>query len=520
MTLSLLSTCVFTASLNIPAAGPYGTTPDWISTDLRYATGAALVDIDHDGWLDLVVANGNDMRRERLCVYYNRGNGTYPSAPDWEAPDLRYHGHIDIADVNGDGWPDVAVALLLNEGGPSARVYMNRQGALESTPSWGSGLAAPAFGVAFGDVNGDGRPDLAIATGFPYDNPHAYLNVVHVNVGGTLSTAPSWQSADRWDYMSALWTDSNNDGWLDLVCTGANTDTWLYRNQNGTLQNAASWRTTDNAGQFAIMATCGDVDRDGYRDLIVTDNTQLFRGSGLFRLYRGLAAGDFQAQPSWQYYDGYGSAVALGDVDADGDLDLATGAWWDYTRLFLNNGGGFGAASDWQSAGTSVVEKIVFGDVDNAAIRRAVEHFAPLGGRRLFYLSRQPVRDITRVSVDGVDLDTTEFTFSREHGWVAVNRAPLMAVEVDYLYSLSLDMAITNWDSTKGNYLYYNRLRIDGDCDGNGVVDLDDFDCFDDCLTGPVAGSLTAPCDRFDLDADADVDVKDYLAFSALLAGS
>jgi hypothetical protein len=52
------------------------------------------------------------------------------------------------------------------------------------------------------------------------------------------------------------------------------------------------------------------------------------------------------------------------------------------------------------------------------------------------------------------------------------------------------------------------------------VVDLDDFDCFDDCLTGPVTGSLTAPCDRFDLDADADVDLKDYLAFSALLAGS
>ena len=119
------------SALPLYAQAIYHTTPDWVSSDTLYGTGAALADLDRDGWLDFVVGNGNDMRRERLAVYYNNGDGTLPNAPDWLADDAAYNSHVSVADVNGDGWPDIAVGVTMdNPGTATARVYLNNAGTL------------------------------------------------------------------------------------------------------------------------------------------------------------------------------------------------------------------------------------------------------------------------------------------------------------------------------------------------------------------------------------------------------
>jgi len=460
-------TCFATTSLAQPV---YHSTPDWISSDHQVSTGAALADLNRDGWLDLIIANGNDIYRQRVVVYYNQGNGTFPSSPDWQSSDTKYNGHLDVADVNGDGWPDVAVGHLLIEGGPAAKVYLNNSGILSSTPDWESDEEAPAFDAKFGDVNNDGRPDLVVVTGWPYDYVHNSPNYVYMNIDGQLETTASWVSDDSYDYSGGLWVDADNDGWLDLIMTGDNTDTWLYHNDNGTLDTTATWRTTDNSGQFAIMATAGDVDDDGHKDLFVTDNTQLFNGNGRFRRYDGTT-GYFETTPSWSYYDGYGSAIALADVDADGDLDLATGAWWDRTRLFFNDHGQYPSSPDWNSGVTSVVEKIVFGDINpdcgRAIVKRKI--FAPDGNRRLFELPKPPIQNIVTVKLDGVELLPSEYTYNRELGWITVMAAPTEKLFVTYTTSLSLDMVVSNWDSSLGNYVYYNQIMTD--CNSNGEPD-------------------------------------------------
>lgn len=56
------------------------------------------------------------------------------------------------------------------------------------------------------------------------------------------------------------------------------------------------------------------------------------------------------------------------------------------------------------------------------------------------------------------------------------------------------------------------RGPIPGDCDSNGVVQLDDFACFTVCFTG-LDGVYTSECSMFDLDFDGDVDADDYAGF-------
>jgi hypothetical protein len=435
---------------------PYPTSPDWTSTDTEISTGAALVDLDRDGWLDLVVANGNDIYEEHVVVYYNRGDGTLPGTPDWASADTAYHGHLDVADVNGDGWQDVAVAILgeFNTIDNAAKLYLNNSGSLSSLPDWESDELANAFGCAFGDVNNDGRPDLAVGTGWSY-GPRFYHDYVYVNSGGTLPTSATWSPDDQSLTQGVLWTDANRDGWLDLVAVPADAETAVYLNLGGTLETAPSWQTTDSSGQDAIMATAGDVTGDGLRDLFVTDNTQL-GGSGLFRQYAGAAGGLYETTYSWSYFGGYGSAVALADVDGDGDLDLATGGWWDRTRLFLNTAAGLPVTPDWSSTPSSVIEKIVFADVDRDGEYPMTVGFVA-DGRRLFYLLHQPVQDVVEVRVDGVAQAPSTFTWSREAGWLTTATTPMVTLEVDYIASCTLDMAVTNWDGSVGNFLYYNR---------------------------------------------------------------
>jgi hypothetical protein len=452
---------------------PYPSTPDWISENPHYSTGAALSDLNLDGWLDIVVADGNDMQQGRLNVYYNKGDGVFPTTADWQSDDLGYNGHLDMADVNGDGWEDVAVSYLGTSSsfGPVAKLYLNNDGVFSSLPDWQSDVTGNAFGVDFGDMNNDGRPDLAVATGWSYNPHHEYKNLVYLNMDGELEETASWESDDTYTYQGAHWVDADDDGWLDLAYIGSYQETYIYKNIEGTLETTASWHTTDSENQDGIMLTSGDVDHDGIKDLFATDNTQL-GGSGYFKQYTGKSDGFFETSYSWNYPGGYGSAVALADVNCDTLIDLATGAWWDYTNIFLNDGTGLPDNPSWTSSGTSVVEKIVFGDVGPELLEKTyTKTFSADGDTKLFYLPHQNIQKINSVKVDGIDLDFSEYTFSRDHTWITIKNSPTDNIEVSYNYSRSLDMVISNWDPDIGNYLYYNQLCgaviPDLECDGN-----------------------------------------------------
>ncbi|MBP7748160.1 MAG: VCBS repeat-containing protein [Phycisphaerae bacterium] len=503
----------------------YSGTPDWISADTQVSTGGALVDLDLDGWLDFVVSNGNDMAQQHVAVYYNRGDGTFPPTPDWQSSDFVFNGHLDVADVNGDGWPDVAVATLgeFNTTGPIARLYLNNEGTLSPTPDWSANVIGNAFGVAFGDMNNDGRPDLAVATGWAYSPPHHYPNYVYLNIDGTLAATPSWTSSDQYDYQGACWVDADADGWLDLAFAASGSVSRVYRNLGGVLGTTAAWQLTDQTSQDAIMVTAGDVTGDGRPDLLIADNNQISGGSGRFRQYNGQTLGFFGPTAAWTYADGYCSAVALADLDSDGRLDLATGAWWDYTRVFLNNGAGFGNAHTWRSNVTSVVEKIAFGDIEKNGLRPVETVFTPAtGGQRLYHLPHRTIQEVTAVLVDGSPLAPSQYLVSRECGWLTIGVDPGAELRVAYTVSSKLDMAVTNWDSDRGNYVYYNRLFVLGDANCDGRLSFADINPFVMLLTG-VYDQYFPDCDGrnfCDMNGDGEVNFGDINPFVNALAGS
>jgi len=447
----------------------YQSIPDWESDNPAFSTGAALADINQDGWLDIVVSDGNDMDPGRLNVYYNN-NGEFPTIASWQSDDIEYNGHLDVADVNGDGWPDVAVSHLgeYSTLRPIARLYLNNQGTLSSTPDWNADIIGNAFGCDFGDMNNDGRPDLAVATGWSYSPQHFFHNYVYLNIDGMLESTASWESDDENHYQGVLWLDADDDGWLDLAGIGTGQETMIYKNIEGNLETTASWETSDSINQDGIMLTAGDTNNDGLLDLYTTDNSQL-GGSGLFKQYLGLSQGFFQTTYSWSYNEGYCSAVALADVNGDSNLDLATGAWWDSARIFLNEGNNIPTSPSWNSQYSTVIEKIVFGDVGpNLKEQNFIENFNPDGDRKLFYLTHKQIQRINSITVDDVELDPSEYTYSREHGWFTVYNVPTDSIEVEYVYSNSQDMIITNWDDDEGNFLYYNQLFEENlDCIGD-----------------------------------------------------
>jgi hypothetical protein len=458
---SALAGFVLAAAVAAQLPVPYSRAPDYESDRTGVSTGGAFADINGDGWPDLVIANGNDILRQAVAVYYNRGDGTFPVNPDWTSSDIDYHGHLDIGDVNGDGWPDVAVSVFL---GPNrfrdpghVKLYLNDgKGTLGRAPAWSSADRFFSFSLALGDVDRDGDLDLAVATGEPYQNPPDY-DRIYFNQGGTLATLPGWKSASTTHTLDVGWCDVDGDGDLDLAFVGARGPNLLYLNQGGTLPTVASWTSTDGGTSHnGNTVAFADVDGDGRIDLATSDNSQL-GGRGTFRVYRNLGA-TFTTTPWWESVklpNGYTSALNFLDFDRDGDADLVAGGWWAKTAWYANAKGSLPTAPGWETTGTSVVEAIFFADVNRDGLRPvAGEAKSVGGGRSLFTFARGPVESLAGVVADGVPLKPNEYAFHREGGWISLRTPPAKSLTLDYVYTEAADLGVSNWDTDKGNYVF------------------------------------------------------------------
>jgi len=460
--LAFLCSTQLGASNRMPTI-PLEITPSWISSDqYNYTTGAALADMDNDGWLDFIVSSGNDMSRQKVAIYYNDGDGPFPTIPNWTSLDIGYHGHLSVGDIDKDGWNDLAVSLYLGPGGFSdegwIKAYMNDgTGQLERSPSWESSDTFFSFSCSFGDADGDGDLDLAVATGESYYND-PLPNRIYYNNDGVLESLPSWVSTEYDHAYDVVWGDVDNDGDLDLAFTAEESPNKVYINNDGTIETTASWTSTD-ASVYGNTITWGDVDGDGWLDLAVADNNQL-GGSGKFKVYFNDGTGDLETTPGWQSStSGYGSSVSFMDVDNDGDLDLATGRWWSDAMIFENTGSYLTTNPTWNSTTYSVIEEMVWGDVDRDGLRFQVrERHEGDGVKKVFYLDHKPVHEILTIWRGNTRINPGTYCYDLASGWFSLSEAPASGemLWVTYKYSTSADLGIANWDPDEGNFLFYH----------------------------------------------------------------
>ncbi len=451
---------------------PYNTSPVWISSDNgAYSTGCAWVDLNKDGWLDLVTADGNDMARQKLSVYYSN-NGTLPAVPSGQSTDIDYNGKLSIGDVNGDGWPDVAVSVYIGPGGfgtkGKVKLYLNNNGILSSTPDWISGDSVYTFSCAFGDADGDGDLDLAAACGESYDLYPEQMRIYYNN-NGVLSSLPGWKSAASFYALDVGWGDFNGDGKLDLVFAGERGQNVMFLNYGDSIGTVPYWTSGDgvlNANSLAIA----DVNNDGKLDLAISDNNQL-GGTGKFKIYLNSGI-TLATTPFWTSFSvGYSSGIMLADIDNDGSKDIICGGWWKPCYIFKNQGGTFTTNPQWTSATSSVVEEISCGDYDNDGLQTFTNQFTSDGIKKLYYISKYPAHKMlfAKFGIDTVAVN--QYVYDLENGWITFKNPPQAgtSITIKFIASYDLDFAVSNWDSSIGNYIFKNNIIVNVKNTGTSV---------------------------------------------------
>jgi FG-GAP-like repeat len=332
----------FQTPLNYPTSG-------------LYAMSVAVGDFNKDGNLDLaVVIEGSDT----VDVFLGNGDGTLQPGKAFSV-DLDPRSLL-IADFNGDGNPDIAVAHWSN--GDVSVLLGNGLGGFKTASNYQAGFELRA--VAAGDFRGVGKPDLLTD-----DGNLEFL----MNQGGTFHAAADYHPLDGANgatiYNLAM-GDFNADGSNDIVegvtGPGANVAVLVsLNNGKGGFKSPIVTKIPALLGSTAYVAV-GDFNKDGKLDVAVVERA--VDGSESITILLGKGDGTFTTGASYDIAPGYGAApVAAADFNHDGNLDLIAICGYQVCVLLGNGDGTFGSPVAYNAGGSyrNPPTALAIGDVNH-----------------------------------------------------------------------------------------------------------------------------------------------------------
>jgi enediyne biosynthesis protein E4 len=281
-------------------------------------SGCAFVDLDGDGWADILLLNGKDWTlgaaRHFPALYRNNRNGTFSDITKGSGLEVEmYANGVAIADYDNDGLPDIYITALEGD-----RLFHNEGHGRFRDVTAASGIRNANFGTsaAWLDYDRDGKADLVVANYVQwsapkdircsmdgktksYCTPEAYKGEslkLYRNLGnGRFEDVTKKAGLDNPSSKSLgiVVFDFDNDGWPDLFIANDTQPNKLYRNnKNGTFTEmgveAGVGYGDDGVARGAMGADAADYDRSGRQHLLVGNFSKQMMalyhndGNGLF----------------------------------------------------------------------------------------------------------------------------------------------------------------------------------------------------------------------------------------------
>ena len=270
--------------------------------------GIAIADYDHDGWMDILVAN--DAIQQYL--FHNRGDGTFEEVGLAAGVGFDGAGHafsgmgVDFSDYNNDGWPDIFITDLAHQ---RFALFTNQKDGTFDYSTSIQGLAPisqlhSGWGVRFMDYDNDGWKDLLIVQSHVMDTientePNLHYRespaLLHNEQGKKfvdVSAASGSVFQQQWAARGMAIGDLNNDGKLDAVLTTNDGPAHVLLNETATANHWIMLRLVGvKSNRDAIGAEVRMLTSAGEQFATVT-TTGSYQSSSDKRLHFGLGSAD------------------------------------------------------------------------------------------------------------------------------------------------------------------------------------------------------------------------------------